>query len=99
MNNVDTSVVLGECLFFFMQSSNQELCLHYSNLNLHMLYLNNIEHFLFMNAARGSPLGIMSKVLNWLLEVSKFKLQLLYYVHFQTNSLGKEKGIFLSPKL
>ena len=31
----------------------------------------------------------MDKVLDCELKVSKFKLQLHYYVHFQTNILGK----------
>ncbi len=37
----------------------------------------------------GSPHDIMDKVLNWDLEVSEFKLHSCYYVHFQTNTLGK----------
>ena len=32
----------------------------------------------------------MAKVLDCNLEVSKFDLQLCYYIHFQTNALGKE---------
>ena len=33
--------------------------------------------------------GIMVNMLNWCLEVSTFELQSCYYVHFQTNILGK----------
>ena len=31
----------------------------------------------------------MSKVVDCRLDVSKFELQLRYYVHFRTNTLGK----------
>ena len=36
-----------------------------------------------------SPYGIMAKVLDCSLEISEFKLQLCYYIHFLTNTLGK----------
>ena len=37
----------------------------------------------------GCPCGVMVKAMDCEILVSKFKLQLCYYVHFQTNTLGK----------
>ena len=37
----------------------------------------------------GSPHGVMVNVLNSNIEVSEFKLQSHYYIHFQTNTHGK----------
>ena len=34
--------------------------------------------------------GIVANVLNWDIVVSKFKLQLSYYIPFQTNNLEKD---------
>ena len=36
-----------------------------------------------------SPPGSVANVLNCDIEVSKFELQLSYYVHFRTNTLGE----------
>ena len=36
---------------------------------------------------------IMVKVLDYVIIVKEFKLQLRYYVHFQTNTLGKGMNI------
>ena len=41
--------------------------------------------------------GVMANVLVCGLEVSMFKLQPHYYVHFRTNSLGKGMNPFYSP--
>ena len=38
---------------------------------------------------RGCPHGVMVKALACGIIVSKFKLQLLYYVNFRTNTVGK----------
>ena len=38
---------------------------------------------------RGCPCGVMIKVLDCGIVVSEFELQLHYYVHFRTNTLGK----------
>ena len=43
----------------------------------------------------GSPHGIKAKVLHCALEVTEFKLQSCYYVHFQTNTLGKGMNLFI----
>ena len=37
----------------------------------------------------GAPCGIVANELDCDIVVSKIKLQLCYYIHFQTNSLGK----------
>ena len=39
----------------------------------------------------------MSKVLDSGFEVSKFNVQLCYYIHFQTNTLGKGMRAFILP--
>ena len=45
----------------------------------------------------GSPCGIMAKVLDCSLKASGFKLQLDFYVHFQTNTLGKDLNPHIHP--
>ena len=45
----------------------------------------------------GSPCGIMGKVLDCGLEVSEFKLQLCYYVHFQPNTFGDGNNPLILP--
>ena len=44
-----------------------------------------------------SPLGIIAKVLDSDLKMSKFKLQSCYYVHFWTNTLGKDMTLLTQP--
>ena len=39
---------------------------------------------------QGCPCGVMVKAMECRIVVSEFKLQLHYYVHFQTNTLGKK---------
>ena len=38
---------------------------------------------------RGSPCGVVAEILSCKIVISKFKLWLCYYIHFQTNTLGK----------
>ena len=45
----------------------------------------------------GSPHGIMAKVLDCNLKVSKLELQLHNYNYFQTNILEKGMYLFISP--
>ena len=45
--------------------------------------------YLMLIFSRGIPYGIMDKVLDCGFEVSKFELQLCYYIHFLTNTIGK----------
>ena len=44
-----------------------------------------------------SPFGIVTNMLDCDFELSKFKLQSHYYVHFQSNTLGKGMN-FLIPQ-
>ena len=39
---------------------------------------------------RGSPHGVVANVLDWNIVVSELKLQSRYYIHFPTNTLGKD---------
>ena len=41
----------------------------------------------------------MTQVANWNLNVSKFKPQSRYYVHFQTNNVGKGMNPFIPSLL
>ena len=41
----------------------------------------------------------VANVLDCNIVVSKFKLLLCYYVHFQTNTLGKGMNSLISPRL
>ena len=47
----------------------------------------------------GGPCGIMSKVLNCSLKVSKFELQSCHYIHFCTNTLGKGMNHLIPPAM
>ena len=42
---------------------------------------------------------IMANMLDFNLIVSKFKLQLCYYIHFQTNTLGKGMNLLIPSQL
>ena len=48
---------------------------------------------------RGSPHGVMAKMLDSDFEVSKFQLHSHYYVHFRTNIVGKYMDTFPSAQL
>ena len=41
------------------------------------------------------PCGVMVKALDYGIVVSEFKLQLRYYIHFRTNTLGKSMNPFI----
>ena len=45
------------------------------------------------------PHDIMVKVLNYGLKVNEFKLQLHYYIHFQTNTLGRDMNTLIPSAL
>ena len=45
----------------------------------------------------GSPYGVVANVLDCNYVVSEFKLQVHYYVHFQSNILGKGMNSFTAP--
>ena len=77
----------------------------WGNKEIHMfpkgisLKVNIIERLWFKPAysdVKCNPHSMMAKVLDCGLEVSKFKLQLCYYIHFQTNTLGKGKYSLIS---
>ena len=41
----------------------------------------------------------MDKVLNYSLEINEFKLQLHYYIQFQTNTFGKGVNPLIPPAI
>ena len=43
--------------------------------------------------------GVMVKVMDCGIVVSEFKLQSRYYVHFQTNTLGKDMNPLIFPTM
>ena len=47
----------------------------------------------------GSPYSIMAEVLNCSFEVSRFKLQLCYYLNFRANTLGKGMNPLILPAM
>ena len=49
-----------------------------------------------LNFNRG---GVVANVLDCDIEVSEFKLQSRYFVHFRTNNLGKSMNPLISPAL
>ena len=51
-----------------------------------MLYKSNIQYFL---REWGCPRDVMVNALDYGIVMSEFELQLRYYVHFRTNTLGK----------
>ena len=48
---------------------------------------------------RGCSHGVMVKAMDSGIVVSEFVLQLLYYVHFQTNTLGKGMNPLILPAM
>ena len=49
--------------------------------------------------AWGCPRGIMVKAMDCKIVVSKFKLQLRYYVHFRANTLRKGMNPLILPAM
>ena len=47
----------------------------------------------------GVSCGVMVKVLDCRIVVCKFELQLCYYIHFQTNTLGKGMNPLILPSI
>ena len=47
----------------------------------------------------GGPCGVMVKVMDCRIVVSKFKFQLRYYDHFRTNTLGKGMNPLILPAM
>ena len=45
----------------------------------------------------GSPRGVMVKAIDCGIVVSGFELQSRYYVHFRTNTLGKDMKLIILP--
>ena len=50
----------------------------------------------FLKFQEKVPVTFMANVLDCDLFVNEFKLQLRYYVHFRTNTLGKCMNLFIS---
>ena len=48
-----------------------------------------------LSTLRGCPHGVMVKVIDCRIIVNEFKLQLCYYIHFRTNTLGKGINPFI----
>ena len=47
----------------------------------------------------GYPRGVMVKAIDCGIVVSEFLLQLRYYVHFRTNTLGKGMNLLILPTM
>ena len=53
----------------------------------------------FFNIYMEESLGVMAKVMDCGIIVRDFKLQSCYYVHLQTNTLGKDMNPFILPAM
>ena len=49
--------------------------------------------------SKGIPRGVMVKALDYWIVVNEFELHSRYYVHFQTNTLGKDMDLFIPPAM
>ena len=62
--------------------------------------LYNFYHFnVIFTKFRGCLHGVMVKAMDCGIVVSKFVLQLRYYVHFQANTLGKVMNPLIIPAM
>ena len=50
---------------------------------------------MYVNLGMGVPYSTMVNMLDSDIVASEFKLQSLYYVHFQTNTLGNSMNLFI----
>ena len=50
-----------------------------------------------LNETRGCPRVVMVKALDYEILVSEFVLQSRYYIHFQSNILGKDMNPLIFP--
>ena len=55
----------------------------------------DIHHLYHIYYSVGSPCGAAANVLDYEIVVSEFKLQSCYYIHFQTNTLGKGMNMLI----
>ena len=46
-----------------------------------------------------NPLGVVANVMDCNLIVSEFELQLFYYIHYRTNTLGKYMNSIVPPTM
>ena len=77
----------------YLQPETEELLESQDDRILHQLFLSPEPK---MGVER-SPHSLMANVLDCDIIVSKFKLQLSYYIHFQTNALWERYEPFYSP--
>ena len=60
---------------------------------------NNIIIILNADSGGGGPGGVMVKAMDYRIAVREFELQLRYYVHFRTNTLGKDMNPLILPNM
>ena len=53
----------------------------------------------YHNGFRKCPLGVIVKAMDSRIIVSEFELQLRYYIHFQTNTIGKGMNPLIHPAM
>ena len=80
-------------LLLFLKSSN--LILKFVTLLLFLIWLGNLLQSQQISTQQEGwcPCGVMVKAIIYGIIVSKFGLQLRYYVHFRTNTLGKGTNV------
>ena len=62
-------------------------------------YFQIYRQFVSFFLNRGCPRGVMVKAMDYGIAVSEFVLQSRYYVHFQTNTIGKSMNRLILPTM
>ena len=81
-------VILAYYKCFLKMEDKINFCIKLLN-NATVSFNTGLSKSISISDTWGSPSGVMVKVLDCSLKVSEFKLQLHYYIHFLTNTLGK----------
>ena len=64
-------------------------------LSIYLYQFTHIYLSIYLSIYQGSPYNVVANVLDCNIIVSEFKLHLHYYVHFWTNTLGKDMKPFI----
>ena len=89
----DFSVVHSNFILYLHRSSYLRNLTQFGTRPLVWGYPERLKHI------RGCPCGVVIKALDCGIVVSKFKLQLHYYIHFQTNNLEKGMKPLILPAM
>ena len=93
--------------YFFYQFSSYHIFLYSPPFHVSSSYVcfyffpisHFISHLFFPLYFAGCPRGVMVKAMDCGIVVSKFVLQLRYYVHFRANTFGKGMNPLILPDM